>query len=200
MRGVIEFVGPLAQATVKELQRPDGVVPWVNTGRHLAHIPGDLGVPRQDCRSVGCWFQRAVRRRIQTVAWLEAGSFLCIRSARAASRSRRFRTPFRRRRRGFAEAARADERTRAGPSCMSDRMVGRRTRKGPASAANMRRRGWSAKDGRGSGLCWSKRSPRRARCDRHGRYERAGHRGAGWRGAVPSRVDRADMLPAGHVA
>ena len=46
-RGVIEFVGPLAQTMVKRFQSPDGVILRVNAGGHLAHVLGDLRISRQ---------------------------------------------------------------------------------------------------------------------------------------------------------
>ena len=46
-RGVVEFVGPLAQTTVKRFQSPDGVILRVNAGGHLAHVLGDLCIACQ---------------------------------------------------------------------------------------------------------------------------------------------------------
>src|ERR1035438_8825043 len=45
--GVIEFVGPLAQTTVKRFQSPDGVILRVDAGGYLAHVLGDLRISRQ---------------------------------------------------------------------------------------------------------------------------------------------------------
>src|SRR5215469_10414657 len=50
---VIEFVGPRAQSTVEELQRPHSMVFWIDAGGHLAHVLGDLGVPGQTVNQLG---------------------------------------------------------------------------------------------------------------------------------------------------
>src|SRR5713226_2951949 len=50
---VVEFVCPVAQAIVQELQRPHGVFLGVNTGGHLAHVLRDLGVSRETVDELG---------------------------------------------------------------------------------------------------------------------------------------------------
>ena len=52
-RGVVEFVRPLAQAIVQELQRPHGVILRIDTRGYLADVLGDLGISRQTVDQLG---------------------------------------------------------------------------------------------------------------------------------------------------
>src|SRR5713226_8096294 len=66
--GVVEFVCPVAQAIVQELQRPHGVFLGINTGGHLAHVLRELGVSRKTVDELGAGSKKPFAHRSK--AWL----------------------------------------------------------------------------------------------------------------------------------
>src|SRR5260370_37322009 len=165
-RGLAEFVRPLAQAIVQELECPHGVFLGINTGGHLADVLGDVGVPRETVDELGAGSKEPFAHG--TKAWLSGWpSFLGAFKAReqrlevdafdllAAFDDQDLREPPM-----AANAFPQDHHARPIGWRIETQVEGEHT---PRKCAEENRQPRTAEVGRGSGPCWSKGSPRPAR-------------------------------------